>query len=106
MFKRKSQILCLWFLLWDLSLTGLAWVGAYWLRFLSGWFPVATEATDIPRFGLCLSKIPLLLILAAFAYRFTGQYRIHRFRRFREELVSVIKGSALMGLLVIAASFS
>src|SRR5438874_501476 len=29
MIKRKSQILCLWFLFWDLVATALAWVEAY-----------------------------------------------------------------------------
>ena len=43
--------------------------------------------------------------MAAVAYRLTGQYVIHRFRRLREEVVSVVKGTALMGLLVIAATF-
>ena len=105
MIHRKSQILCLWFLVWDLTLTALAWVGAYFLRFESGWFAIAPEIPEIPSLSLCLTKTPLMLILAAFAYRFTGQYVLHRFRRFREELISILKGTALMGLLVIAAAF-
>jgi Undecaprenyl-phosphate glucose phosphotransferase len=102
MIKRKSQILILWFFLWDLSLTALAWIGAYHLRFNSGWFKVHKNTPD---FNLCLNNIPLLLLISAVAFRLTGQYAIHRFRRLREEFASVFKGVALMGLLVMATTF-
>ena len=103
MIKQKSQILGLWFLIWDLAWTVFAWVGAYFLRFTYEVVPV-TKAT--PDFSQCAEHIPLVVILAAVAYRFTGQYVIHRFRRLREEFVAVSKGTALMGLFVIAATFS
>ena len=80
MIKTKSQILILWFFVWDLSLTALAWVGAYQLRFHSGLFKVHKNT---PAFTLCLNNIPLLLLISAVAYRLTGQYGIHRFRRHR-----------------------
>jgi Undecaprenyl-phosphate glucose phosphotransferase len=103
MLKRSSQILCVWFLLWDLTLTGTAWVGAYYLRFHVGLIPVTKPIPDVE---LCLRKLPLVLLLGALAYRLTGQYTIHRLRRFREEVVSVAKGVALMSLVVIATTFS
>ena len=49
--------------------------------------------------------MPLVIALAAVSYRYTGQYTLHRMRRFREEIVCVVKGSALLSLLVLAASF-
>lgn len=103
MINRKSQILILWFFFWDLSLTALAWVAAYVLRFESGVFEVLKETPD---FALCLKNIPLVLLVSGVAYRLTGQYGIHRFRRLREELASVFKGVALMGLLMVASTFS
>jgi len=54
---------------------------------------------------LCLRNLPLVLLLTAIAYRWTGQYRIHRLRRFREEMVGVVQGTALMSLLVMATTF-
>ncbi|MCI0455726.1 MAG: undecaprenyl-phosphate glucose phosphotransferase [Gemmataceae bacterium] len=102
MIHRTSQLLCVWFLCWDLVLTAVSWVGAYYLRFESGWVPIHK---DTPDFALCWSNLPLVILLAAFAYRLTGQYTIHRLRRLREEAVSVIKGTALMSLLVVAATF-
>ncbi|MGE3807891.1 MAG: undecaprenyl-phosphate glucose phosphotransferase, partial [Gemmataceae bacterium] len=102
MLKRQSQILCVWFLIWDLVVTALAWLGAYSLRVQSGLIPLWN---DPPDFYLCLRQTPLVLILAAIAYRVTGQYEIHRLRRFREEILCVLKGTALLSLLVMSTSF-
>src|SRR5689334_2733284 len=102
MIKRNSQILCIWFLVCDLLVTALAWLGAYYFRFESGWIPLHHTPLD---FSLCLRQLPLVLIVSAIAYRLTGQYVIHRFRRLREEVVSVCKGTTLMVLLVVASMF-
>ncbi len=103
MIYRSSQLLCAWFLCWDLILTAAAWVGAYYLRFESGLLPIYKDMPDV---ALCWQNLPLVVLLAAAAYRMTGQYTIHRLRRVREEVVSVVKGTVLMSLLVIAAIFS
>src|SRR5438128_6034869 len=102
MFKRSSQILGVWFLFWDLALTAAAWVGAYFVRFDSGWFPIFKDTPDL---ALCLRNLPLVIIFAAFAYRLTGQYTIHRLRRLREETVGVLKGTVLLSLLMMATTF-
>src|SRR5947199_218668 len=44
MIRRKSQILRLWYAVWDLSLTALAWVWAYWIRMESGLIPITAAA--------------------------------------------------------------
>jgi Undecaprenyl-phosphate glucose phosphotransferase len=102
MIRRSSQLLCVWFLGWDLAITAVCWVGAYYLRFESGWLPVLKETPD---FTLCWRNLPLVILLAAVSYRLTGQYAIDRLRRLREEAVSVVKGTALMSLLVVATTF-
>jgi Undecaprenyl-phosphate glucose phosphotransferase len=102
MIKRSSQVLCAWFLVWDLLLTAGAWVGAYYLRFRTGWIPVHKTP---PSLALCWQNLPLVVVLAAVAYRLTGQYTIHRLRRFREEMVGVVRGTALLALLVMGTSF-
>jgi len=102
MIKRNSQIVSIWFLAWDLGMTALAWVLAYFVRFEAGVIPQYKTPPDV---SLCYRNIPLVLLLAAIAYRLTGQYVIHRFRRLREEFVCVLKGIAFMGLLVIAVTF-
>jgi Undecaprenyl-phosphate glucose phosphotransferase len=102
MLKRTSQLLCVCFLLSDLGMTGLAWLGAYHVRFETGWIP---QRKATPDFDLCWRNLPLVVLLAAVAYRLTGQYAIHRLRRLREETVSVLKGTALLSLLVMASTF-
>jgi Undecaprenyl-phosphate glucose phosphotransferase len=102
MIKHSRQLLTAWFLFWDLVMTAGAWVGAYYLRFHSGWIPVQKNALDI---SLCWRNLPLVVVFAAIAYRFTGQYTLNRLRRFREEMVGVVKGTVLMSLLVMATTF-
>lgn len=102
MIKRKSQVLCLWFLFWDLGSTALAWVLAYYLRVESGLFQLEKEP---PSFAQCYANLPMVMVLSLFAYHVTGQYILHRFRRLREEFVAVFKGVSLMELLVIATTF-
>lgn len=102
MIKRTSQVLSGWFLLSDLVITAAAWAGAYYLRFHSGWIPVHKAPSD---FKLCLQSLPAVVLLAAVAYRLAGQYAVHRFRRFREETVGVLKGTALLALLVMGTTF-
>jgi len=102
MIRQKSQILSAWFLVWDLSMTAVAWVAAYYLRFEAGLFSLDKEP---PSFELCYQNLPLVVFLSALAYRFTGQWRVGRFRRLREELLSVLRGTSLMALFVAAATF-
>src|SRR5437870_6040578 len=102
MIKHRSQVLCGWFLLWDLLLTAAAWIGAYYLRFETGWIPLIKAA---PGIELCWRNLPLVIVLAGVSYRLTGQYAIHRLRRLREEVICIIKGTALLSLLVMATTF-
>jgi len=103
MVRRSSQPLLVWFLVWDLAATVLAWVGAYWLRFDTG-LPLVNNHQ--PLFELCLANIPLVIVLSLVAYRIAGMYEVHRLRRFREETVAVVKGVTLSLLLVMATNFA
>ena len=102
MIDRRSQLLWFGFLVSDLVLTALAWVVAYLLRFESGW--LVTEL-DTPPFFLCIRQVPLIVILSGVAYRFVGMYDIGRLRRFREEMIAVVRGTALMSLFVMSSLF-
>src|SRR5436190_24015890 len=104
MTRRTSHTLTVWFVLWDLALTAVAWVASYWVRFHSGL--IAFDPELQPAFVLYLASLPLVVILAAVSYRVVGMYEIHRLRRFREELVAVTQGVGLMALAVMATSFA
>jgi len=101
MILRRTQPLAVWFQCCDLVLTAAAWVGSYLIRF-SGLFPIPK---DPPGFELCERNLPLVVVLAAVAFRIAGQYQIHRLRRLREETLAVCKGAALLSLLVMATTF-
>jgi Undecaprenyl-phosphate glucose phosphotransferase len=104
MTHRTSQTLTFWFVAWDLALTAIAWLVSYSVRFHTGLISFDPELQ--PAFELYLESLPLVVILAAVAYRVAGMYEIHRLRRFREELVAVTKGIGLMSLAVMATSFA
>jgi len=103
MLKRRSQGLCVWFLTTDLALTSISWIAAYYLRFELDWLIPITKTP--PEESMCWRNLPLVALLGAVAYEITGQYVIHRLRRFREEVVAVLKGTALLSLLVMATTF-
>jgi Undecaprenyl-phosphate glucose phosphotransferase len=101
MIRRRTQPLAVWFQTCDLLLSAAAWLGAYGLRF-SGLFSIPK---DQPDFQLCWRNLPLVVVMAAVAFRLAGQYRIHRLRRLREEVAAIAKGAALLSLLVMATTF-
>jgi Undecaprenyl-phosphate glucose phosphotransferase len=103
MINRSSQPLAAWFLLWDLALTAAGWLAAYWVRFHTGLLPIFRP---VPEFAAYVGSLPLIVILAVFAYRFAGMYEVHRMRRAREELAAVARGVGLMALAVMATSFA
>jgi Undecaprenyl-phosphate glucose phosphotransferase len=102
MIKRSSQLLRTWFQTGDLCWTAVAWVGAYYLRFRTGWIPLNLPPLD---FSLCWHQLPLVLLLTFFAFHLTGQYNIDRLRRLRDEVLCVFKGTALLSLLLLATLF-
>jgi len=102
MIQRRGQLLCFLFLVSDLSLTALCWLAAYFVRCGSGLIPLENAP---PEFFLCWRQLPLVAILAGLSYRIAGSYEVDRLRRFREEMVSVFKGTAILALLVMATIF-
>lgn len=102
MIKRLTQPLCAWFVACDFCITLLAWVAAYLVRFNSGLVPVLKGQAE---FRDCISYLPLVAIFSLISYRIVGQYEVHRLRRFREEMVAVVKGVLLLSLLLMSANF-
>ena len=104
MVNRSSQPLRLWFLFWDVAVTVLAWLGAYWLRFDAGFIPI--YHADHSDFSMCVRALPLLVMVALVCFRHAQMYEIHRLTRLREEAVSVGKGVALTVLLTASIAFA
>ena len=104
MLKHRSQLIATWFMFWDVILTGASWIGAYYLRFESGWIPPGPGPT-LAWAALCWHDLPIVLLLALVCCHVTGQYNIDRLRRLREEFVGVLRCTALLTLLVLATIF-
>ncbi len=100
MYRRHGDKLVVVFLACDLAVTAGVWLGAYLLRF--GLLP---SPKGVPDFPLVLRGLPIVLLLAAVAYRVSGLYEIHRLRQLPRELGVVLKASGLLFLLAIAVTF-
>lgn len=104
MVNRSSHPLRLWFVALDLLVLLVAWFGAYWLRFDSGWIPLFHDHQ--PGFDQCARGLPLVLILGLVCLRHARMYEVHRLTRFREEAVAVAKGVVLTTLLTAVVAFA
>ncbi|MFH1265037.1 MAG: undecaprenyl-phosphate glucose phosphotransferase [Planctomycetota bacterium] len=100
MYRRHGDKLALVFLACDLAVTAAVWVGAYLLR-----FAVLPSPDGIPDLQHVLCALPLVLILAAVAYRVCGLYEIHRLKQLPRELSVVCKSGGLLFLLAITITF-
>jgi exopolysaccharide biosynthesis polyprenyl glycosylphosphotransferase len=100
MYRRHGNKLALVFLACDLGVTSGVWIGAYFLR-----FALLPSPDGVPDFPLVLQGLPMVLLLAAVAYRLSGLYEIHRLRQLPRELGVVCKASGLLFLLAITVAF-
>ena len=103
MVNRSFQSLRVGFIVTDTLAIVVAWLGAYWLRFVSGIVPLTKE---IPEFILCLQALPLVVIIGLVSFRYVKMYEIHRLTRARRELQVVAKGAGLTALLVATITFA
>ena len=100
MYRRHGDKLALVFLGCDLGVTAAVWVGAYLLR-----FALWDSPAGVPDFQWVLRGLPVVLLLAAVAYRFCGLYEVHRLKQLPRELGVVCRASGLLFLLAITVTF-
>ncbi len=102
MFRGHGHKLAVCFAALDLGVTGCWWVAAYLLRFNSGLWDAPL---GVPPFDLCVRALPSVLLLAAVAFYVSGLYEVHRLKTAAQELGSVLKGNALLFLLLVTVTF-
>ncbi|MEE9602382.1 MAG: undecaprenyl-phosphate glucose phosphotransferase [Thermoguttaceae bacterium] len=100
MYRRHGDKLAILFLACDLAVTAGMWLAAYLLRFM-----VLPSPKGVPELQEVVCTLPLVLILAAVAYRLCGLYEVHRLRQLPRELGLVCKASGLLFLLAITMTF-
>jgi Undecaprenyl-phosphate glucose phosphotransferase len=102
MTRGQNHKLLLIFLTLDLAVTAGGWVGAYVVRFSSGW---VAAPLGVPAFTLCLRALPAILLLAAIAFYATGLYRFSRLKTAGQELGGVLRANGLLFLLLVTTTF-
>lgn len=100
MYRRHGDKLALVFLACDLAVTAAVWVVAYLLRF-AFW----DSPEGVPDLDHVLRAVPMVLVLAAVAYRLCGLYEVHRLRQLPRELGVVCQAGGLLFLLAITVTF-
>jgi len=100
MYRRHGDKLIVVFLACDLTVTAAVWLGAYLLR-----FTLLPSPDGVPDFPLVVHGLPIVLVLAAVAYRLCGLYEIHRLKQLPREVGVVLKASGLLFLLAITVTF-
>ena len=100
MYRRHGNKLGLVFLSCDLTVTAVVWLGAYCLR-----FTFLSSPEGIPDYRLVFEGLPMVLLLAAMAYRVCGLYEVHRFKQLPRELGVICRACGLLFLLTIALTF-
>jgi Undecaprenyl-phosphate glucose phosphotransferase len=100
MVRRHGQKLGLVFLACDATVTASTWFLAYYLR-----YRIWEAPYGVPDLALVASGLPIVLLLAAVAYRVCGLYEIHRLRKLPHELGVVCHASGLLFLMAITVLF-
>jgi Undecaprenyl-phosphate glucose phosphotransferase len=100
MYRRHGQKLGLVFLACDLLVTAGTWFVAYYVRYMLWPAPYG-----VPNPFSVATGLPMVLLLAAAAYRSSGLYEVHRLRELPREVSVVCQASGLLFLLDITVTF-
>ncbi len=100
MLRRHRYSIAMLFLLCDLFVTSGVWFASYFVR-----FAVWDAPQGVPRLWLVVQGLPIVLALAAVAYRLCGMYEVHRLRRWASESEVVSIASGLLFLLTTTVTF-
>lgn len=102
MLKQKRQLFEVLFIIADLATVSVAWLLAYWLRFVSEFVPVHK---GIPAIDNYLSMLLFIWLIWVFVYRRFGLYRPMRGVRRAYEVWLLVRANALGVLLFIAVTY-
>ena len=97
---RLSQVFLSLLFFSDLALLGLAWIGAYYMRF--HWFNFPLQ-TYIPPFASYLNSLPIVITVGAGSFIVTGLYK--NLLRSRHEAYRLARGCLALFAMLLAVSF-
>ncbi len=97
---RLSQVFIFLLFLSDITLLGVAWIGAYFMRF--DWYPV--PAPDyIPELQSYIYSAPIIIAVAAFGFISSGIYK--NLLRSKHEMIRVLQSCLVIFATLLAVSF-
>jgi Undecaprenyl-phosphate glucose phosphotransferase len=102
MLKQKRQLFEYLFIVADLVVVSVAWIIAYWLRFMSG---LVAIDKGVPDFTQYLAMLLFIWLIWAFVFRRMGLYRPMRGMRRTRELWVLVNANALSILLLISMTY-
>ncbi len=83
----------------DAAWIALAWIIAYWLRFMSGWIPVYF---GVPPLDVYVSHLPLVLLVWVAVLSYGGVYRTDRWWKVAGEWKTLARSSAMAMVLLVS----
>jgi len=86
----------------DLCWVSLSWLGAYWLRFLSGWIPVYFGT---PPIEVYLAHLPVVLLVWLVALLNSGVYRANKWWSLNREWGGLLRGSVVAMVLLVCVTY-
>lgn len=102
MLKQKRQLFEFLFMGADLLAVSLAWIIAYWFRFLSG---VVEVDKGIPDFTSYLSQLLVIWVIWAFTFKKMQMYQPMRGKKRLWELLQLARATTLAVLILIAVTY-
>jgi Undecaprenyl-phosphate glucose phosphotransferase len=97
--KEKRQLFEAFFMVVDLVVIGVAWLGAYYLRFFTTFFPVDK---GIPPLIEYVAMLPIVWLIWAYVFKRMGLYRPMRGVRRAHEIWLLLNANALSLLVLVA----
>lgn len=86
----------------DLAITAVCWVGAYFLRWRTGF---VAPVNDTPPLLWCLQMLPTVAIAALVSYQLSGLYQLGKRWPLWQEIFHVLKATGFMLLTLVAATY-
>jgi Undecaprenyl-phosphate glucose phosphotransferase len=103
MVKEHNHILVTMMAVADLAVTAAVWLGCFYLRFDSGWFPYHEASPPDLQYASGTIIVSLLLTLLIFGYM--GMYQPRRIESLGSEFLDVIRACVIVWVLEVATTY-
>src|SRR5664280_1206455 len=103
MVKEHHHILVTMMAVADLAVTGLVWLGCFYVRFDSGWLPYQEASAPGLEYASGTIIVSLLLTLLIFGYM--GMYQPRRIQTLGAEFLDIVRACAIVWVSEVAITY-